>query len=251
VTAPDASAPARTWRPSLLGIVLTVLGMALFTRLGFWQLDRADQKQALLDEFAQGQEQQVDITPQNAGHLPRYQRGRVTGHYDPAHQILLDNMPSHTGQAGYRVVTPMQTAAGWLLVDRGWLPIGPTRTQLPDISVGDDQRTITGIIDALPRAGIELDIPPVAASVPWPRVLSFPKQSALEQQLGRKLIPGLVLLDGSLPDGYQRIWEAHIGLSPQRHVAYAVQWFAMAVAALAIFIVISFRTRKATDEPPR
>lgn len=251
VTAPDTSPTTRTWRPSLFGVVLTLVGLALFIRLGFWQLERADEKQALLDQYAQGHQQLLEITPQNAEHLPRYQHGRISGRYDPAHQILLDNMPSHSGRAGYRVLTPMQTPAGWLLVDRGWLPMGATRSQLPDIRIGDDERTITGSADDLPRAGIELDIPPADASVPWPRVLNFPKQSALEQQLGRKLIPGLLLLDASVPDGYERIWEAHIGLTPERHLAYAVQWFALAAAAVIIFIIISFRTKKATDASSR
>lgn len=235
----------------MFGAALTVFGVAFFLWLGFWQLGRADEKQALLDQYATAQKTQIDITPQNAAHLPRYQRAKVSGRFDPAHQILLDNMPSHTGQPGYRVLTPFQTPAGWLLVDRGWLPIGSTRTQLPDVAVSDDERALTGTIDDVPRAGIELAAPPVDASTPWPRVLSFPQQSALEQQLGHKLISGVLLLDASQPDGYERVWEAHLGFMPERHIGYAVQWFAFAVAAVILFVITSFRTKKATDEPPR
>jgi surfeit locus 1 family protein len=251
VTAPDSTPKRRTWRPSPFGAALTVVGTALLMQLGFWQLGRAEQKQTLLDQYARNQQTQVEITPQNAAALARYQRGQVTGRYDPSHQILLDNMPSHTGQPGYRVLTPLDTAAGWLLVDRGWLPMGSTRTELPDIAVGDGERTITGTIDDLPRAGLDLELPPVAANVPWPRLLSFPKQAALEQQLGRKLISGLLLLDASQPEGYDRVWEAHLGFKPERHIGYAVQWFALAAAAVIIFIIISFRTKKATDAPSR
>lgn len=250
MTASDTTPRRRTWRPSPLGAALTVLGTALLMQLGFWQLGRAEQKQTLLDQYAKGQQTQVEITPQNANGLHRYQRARVTGRYDPTHQILLDNMPSHAGQPGYRVMTPLETSAGWLLVDRGWLPMGATRSQLPEIAVGDGEREITGTLDALPKAGLELDLPPVDANVPWPRVLSFPKQTALEQQLERKLIAGLLLLDASQPDGYERIWEAHLGFKPERHIGYAVQWFALAAAAIVIFIVISFRTKKATDARP-
>lgn len=235
----------------MFGAALTVFGIAFFIWLGFWQLGRAEEKQALLDQYATAQKTQVEITPQNAASLPRYQRATVSGRFDPAHQILLDNMPSHTGQPGYRVLTPFETAAGWLLVDRGWLPLGSTRTQLPDIPVGGDERTLTGTIDDLPRAGIELTAPPIDASVPWPRVLSFPNQSALEQQLGHKLISGVLLLDASQPDGYERIWEAHLGFMPERHIGYAVQWFAFAVAAVILFVITGFRTKKATDESPR
>ncbi|WP_161810297.1 SURF1 family protein [Steroidobacter agaridevorans] len=248
MSATDTKPKTRVWRPSMFGAALTVFGVAFFLWLGFWQLGRADQKQALLDQYATAQQTQVEITPQNAASLPRYQRAEVSGRFDPAHQILLDNMPSHAGQPGYRVVTPFETAAGWLLVDRGWLPLGGSRSQLPDIQVGNDQRTITGTVDELPRAGIELKAPSVDASVPWPRVLSFPQQAALEQQLGQKLIPGLLLLDASQPDGYERIWEAHLGFRPERHVGYAVQWFAFAAAAVILFVITSFRTKKATDE---
>lgn len=235
----------------MFGAALTVFGVAFFLWLGFWQLGRADQKQALLDQYATAQKTQVEITLQNAASLPRYQRAEVSGRFDPAHQILLDNMPSHTGQPGYRVLTPFETPAGWLLVDRGWLPLGSSRDHLPDVQVGNDERTIAGTLDELPRAGIELEAPPVDASAPWPRVLSFPQQSVLEQQLGQKLIPGLFLLDASQRDGYERVWEAHLGFRPDRHIGYAVQWFAFAVAAVILFVITSFRTKKATDESPR
>ncbi|MDY6946582.1 MAG: SURF1 family protein [Pseudomonadota bacterium] len=251
MTACDSTPKRRTWRPSPFGAALTVVGTALLMQLGFWQLGRAEQKQALLDQYARNQQTLVDITPANAAALSRYQRGRVTGRYDSSHQILLDNMPSHTGQPGYRVLTPFDTPAGWLLVDRGWVPMGSTRNELPDIAVGDSQRMITGTIDDLPRAGLELELPPVAADVPWPRLLSFPKQAVLERQLGRKLISGLLLLDASQPDGYERIWEAHLGFMPERHIGYAVQWFALAAAAVIIFIITSFRTKKATDATNR
>lgn len=235
----------------MFGAALTVFGVAFFMWLGFWQLGRADEKQALLDQYAIAQQTQVEITPQNAASLPRYQRARVAGRYDPAHQILLDNMPSHTGQPGYRVLTPFETPVGWLLVDRGWLPLGSTRSQLPDVPVNSEEREITGTIDDLPRAGIELAAPAADASAPWPRVLSFPQQPALEQQLGHKLLSGVLLLDASQPEGYERIWEAHLGFKPERHIGYAVQWFAFAVAAVILFVITGFRTKKATDESPR
>lgn len=231
-------------------MLLTLAGLALFVRLGFWQLDRAEQKQALLTQYEAGQQTQIAITPENADKLSRYQRVAVTGRYDPEHQVLLDNMPSHAGRPGFRVLTPMQTAAGWLLVDRGWLPLGATRAELPDVSVGDAERNITGTMDSLPVAGLKLASPPIDANALWPRVLSFPTQTDLEQQLGHDFIPGVLLLDPSHPDGYERIWEAHLGFKPERHIGYAVQWFALAAAAAAIFILMGFRTKKATDERP-
>jgi surfeit locus 1 family protein len=229
-------------------MALTLIGMALFTWLGFWQLGRAEEKRALLEQYEIGQRTRLTITPENADSLSRYQRVEVSGLYDSAHQILLDNMPSHAGQPGYRVLTPLQTSAGWVLVDRGWLPLGKTRADLPEIAVSEQERNITGTMDALPRAGLQLEAQSVDAKTPWPRVLSFPQQSSLEQQLGRKVVAGVLLLDASLPDGYERIWEAHLGFMPERHIGYAVQWFAFTVLAAVLFIFMGFRSKKATDE---
>jgi surfeit locus 1 family protein len=234
----------------MFSAALTLFGVAFFCWLGSWQLSRAEQKRALLAQYQAGQRTQITLTSENADTLARYQRVRITGRYDPEHQILLDNMPSHAGRPGFRVLTPMQSPAGWLLVDRGWLPLGATRAELPNVSVLPGDRTITGTMDSLPRAGITLESAPVAAETPWPRVLSFPTQADLEQQLGHKLIPGVLLLDPSQPDGYERIWEAHLGFKPERHIGYAVQWFALAAVAVVIFVLMGFRTKKATDERP-
>jgi surfeit locus 1 family protein len=58
----------------------------------------------------------------------------------------------------------------------------------------------------------------------------------------------LVLLDADQPDGYVRIW-APPGFPPMRHTAYAVQWFALALALFVIYLVTNFR-RTGGENPP-
>ena len=50
----------------------------------------------------------------------------------------------------------------------------------------------------------------------------------------------LVLLDAGEPDGYVRNWTAP-GFPPMRHIAYAVQWFGLALALIIIYIVTNVR----------
>ena len=78
--------------------------------------------------------------------------------------------------------------------------------------------------------------------------MSFPQQSRVEQVLGRKVLPGLVLLDPELPDGYERAWEARLPFGPGRHIAYAVQWFALAAAAVTLYLVLTFRRPPSSDD---
>lgn len=239
----------RRYAPTIFGTVLTLVGLALFVWLGVCQLHRADEKQALLAQYAAGQQSTVDLTANNASSLPRYQQVRLSGHYDPEHQILLDNMPSQQGRAGYRVVTPFELEqGGWVLVDRGWVPIGQTRADLPEIPVGTEVRTLAGRLDLLPRAGVQLDTPDNPGGK-WPRVMSFPQPVAVERALNRRLLKGVLLLDPVQPDGYERVWEAHFNFGPERHIGYAVQWFALAVAAVVIYLILGFRrSRTVTSE---
>jgi surfeit locus 1 family protein len=217
-----------------------VTAVILFTLLGVWQLGRADEKRALASNFAEsGPAVDWRQVPVDA---PRYQRVSLSGRFDPSHQFLLDNR-SHESVAGVEVLTPFILDDGSaVLVNRGWLPFGTTRQDLPAIDVDGDRRTLVGRIDELPRPGIWLK-PPAATG--WPRLVQYPRMEELSSQLGRKLAPRQLLLDPAVPDGYVREWLVP-GTSADRHVGYAVQWFAFAALAAAIWFVLNFRKRGET-----
>jgi surfeit locus 1 family protein len=237
----STSVVIRKFAPSVFATVLTLASIALFMKLGLWQLSRAAEKRELEAQYTSGQQTVIELTAQNAGTLRRYQKVCATGRYDPQHQFLLDNMPSAMGQPGYRVVTAFELRGGtWVLVDRGWRAPGPTRADLPAISVGDEPRRLCGQLDVLPRPGVRLGTADPTQGL-WPRVVSFPEHADLERSLGRNVQPGLVLLDPQQPDGYERLWQVRFDLGPQRHIGYAVQWFAFAAAAFVIYIVMGIR----------
>jgi len=237
----------RNFSPTLFAVVLTLAAVALFVRLAFWQLSRMAEKDALQAQYAAGQRSVVELTEANAGKLPQYQRVRARGHYVSAHQILLDSMPSAMGQPGYRVVTPFELEqGGWLLVDRGWHRPGATRSDLPDVAVGEDARTVTGQLSVLPRPGVRLAAVP-DGNEQWPRVMNYPEQATIEGALGRKVLPGLVLLDANQPDGFERAWQLRTDMGSERHLSYAVQWFGFAIAAIALFVVLGFRRGQQLD----
>jgi surfeit locus 1 family protein len=234
----------RRFAPSIFATMLLILGVAAFVRLGIWQLDRAEEKQTLIERYAAGRQTTVDLTAATVAAVTQYQHVRARGRYDPTRQILLDNMPSQHGRPGYRVITPFELdGGGTLLVDRGWVQMGTTRNDLPLIEIGPQSREIAGRYDALPRAGIALDAAESDATAPWPRVMNYPQQRDIESALGRPVLPGLVLLDAQQADGYEREWQTRFQFGPERHLAYAVQWFALATAALVIYLIVSFRRK--------
>jgi len=221
--------------------LLTAAALSAFVALGWWQLGRARQKQAMIESFTRGTHSQAIPDGGSTDGLPRYQQVTLHGRYDPLHQVLLDNMPSSTGQPGYRVLTPLVRTGSTrlLLVDRGWVPVGANREKLPLVAVADDERETGGRLDGLPVPGIRVGTAGVAGDHHWPRVLNFPTQADLELVLGQPVEPRIVLLDATRPDGYERVWRPALGFPPERHLGYAVQWFALALVAVIIFISLS------------
>jgi surfeit locus 1 family protein len=230
---PHANSGRRRFAPKLLPTVTTLAAVAAFTALGVWQLGRAAEKRALLDDYRRaGAAVELRRLPSGA---PRFQRVTAAGHYDAARQFLHDNRV-HDGVPGVDVLTPLVLMDGSaVLVNRGWLPLDLSRRDLPEIAVGGERRGVNGFIDDLPRTPIEL---PVRTARDWPKLVQYPRMKELETLLGRELHPRVLLLDPSEPDGYVREWQPP-GAPPSRHVAYAAQWFAFAAAAVIIWIVMS------------
>jgi len=234
----------REFAPRPWAVLLTAVSLSAFVSLGWWQVGRAREKQAMIESFQRGTQSSVDIRGDvSVDELPRYQHVRVEGHYEPAQQILIDNMPSQAGLPGFRVLTPFRRAGSerLLLVDRGWVPLGATRQDLPAVFVSPEFRAVSGRLDTLPAPGVRVGNAGVAGDTSWPRVLNFPRQPDIEEALGAKVESRIVLLDPAAPNGYERVWRPAMQFGPERHLGYAIQWFAVAIVALIIFIALSLR----------
>jgi surfeit locus 1 family protein len=234
---------SRRFAPHPLMTVLTIIMIAGLVSLGRWQLRRADEKRALFEGFAAGTGS-TQVIDRSTARLPRYQHVAFSGHYDASRQLLIDNMSNSEGQPGYFVITPFALAGGgWLLVNRGWVPLGASRAQRPDVEVATSDREVRGRADNLPRPGIRMGTA-AALAPPYPVLASFPTSAEIGQLLQESSwapAAEVVLLDAGEPDGYLRQWQAP-GFAPIRHIGYAVQWFGLALTLFVIYIVTNLRS---------
>jgi len=115
-------------RSTLLVSLTTVLAIGFLVKLGFWQLDRAAEKQTLFDDFAAAKTQAdaVDFTmlPRRTESLDRYQPVQLNGSFIDGY-LLLDNQ-IYQGQAGYHVIGLLSSNDRPQLVpvNMGWVPVG-------------------------------------------------------------------------------------------------------------------------------
>jgi cytochrome oxidase assembly protein ShyY1 len=227
-----------SFRPSFKLTLILIILAALFLRLGLWQLDRKAEKSALFERFDSAPSMSVEAAL-SAGQ--QFARVEAFGRYDPVRHVLLDNK-IWDGRAGVHVLTPFTLADGRsLLVNRGWLPLPPDRASLPEVPTDPAPRTIHGRLVAPVAAGPRLGQADVLASDRWPQLVTYFDPANISTALGQPLQPWIVQLDAGEASGFgDRQWSPAV-MAPSVHGAYAVQWLALSITALVIWIALGLR----------
>jgi surfeit locus 1 family protein len=228
----------------LVGWVAALATIAAFCALGVWQLGRQHEKQAMLDEVAATIAARTPLALVAASDPARtrgYDWAGGAGHFAEVPAVLLDNQ-QRGGRAGvraYRVFVPDEGSPP-VLVELGWLPLPGDRT-LPAIPRPTGDREVSGLLAPPPSHGIG---PTGTAAQPDGTLLAIGLDpAALAQALHLPgLAPRVLKLDPQVDLGYARDLDVLPNtLPPERHLGYAVQWFALAIAVLATALVLTFR----------
>ncbi len=237
------SASSRQFKPPWWATALTILLCGLFVSLSLWQLSRADERRELLEQFEAGERDPVVVRRgTDLADLSRYSPVELHGRFLPEREFLLDGQ-TRDGRPGYHVWTPFEPEDGGplVVVDRGWIPAEAAPADPPDAGL----RTLGGRTDRLPRPGFRID--PPAPEGDWPRTIYYPRASLLEDQLDAAVHDGRVLMDPDMAPGFKRDWQP-VSLPPERHLGYAFQWAALAVALLVIYIVVNLRRTSSEED---
>ncbi len=220
----------------IIPLFVFVCVLALLLRLGFWQLSRAEEKRELLAN--QFQKMEKEILPMTEILLAedikkealRYQRVSLQGRYDVKHQFLIDNQ-IHDGKVGCFVLTPFRLTASHqtVLINRGWVLMDKDRTQLPDVDFTPlpGEVSVVGVINTFPEVGWVLK----GADEPgkgWPSVVQLINNKKIRNKLNQPILDFQVQLAPGQAYGYIREWKINMRMPPEKHVAYAFQWFSLA-----------------------
>ncbi len=243
----------RRWQPtSNLAWVLVFAGCASFVRLGFWQLDRAQQKEQALAAFDGAAAAPLQEFKRLGGAISgvRYPHAVVHGHFDQRYGYVLDNqtrqgIPGIEAFAVFRIDDDERA----LLVNRGWQArVGATRVMpdLPPLPSGAIE--LHGLYVPIPGPGIRLGGNALPLQTQWPKLTIYLDVDELRADIGRDLYPRQWLLDAEPDSSFVRDWVPN-SMPPERHRAYALQWFALAAAGLIIFIVLHYRKVEENNVP--
>ena len=255
---------SRQFSPPLWAWLVFVAIAGIMLMLGRWQLDRAAEKVSMREAADAARDAPAKmITEINdvKAAANAYTRVQISGEWLADRQFLWDNR-THKGRAGFEVITPMRTADGLLvLINRGWLPLGASRDELPDVSLPselvDSVQTVTGYFTRPSKGFAGGDAS--SRDADWPKLLQFYDYPLIEDLLSAAIVPGVVQvleLDAAgggvtkSPASVDSVespglwltgnWQADAS-GPAKHYSYAFQWFAMATALAVIFVVVNLK----------
>lgn len=236
-------------RPRGWAVALTVAGALLFVRLGFWQLHRAEEKEALLRRYATSASAPLQDFARVAANPPAdaYPKVRVRGRYLADRLYLLDN-PHHDARGGEEVYAPFRLHGDdrLLLVDLGFLPGNGGETSPAPPPLPTTEVTLQGLYVPPPGVAFEMGGDALAQQAQWPKKTIYLDMSQVAADLGYALYPRLLALDPDPDPAAVYVRKRTLDFSampPSRHRAYSFQWFTFAVAAVVILLVVHRKKR--------
>ena len=228
-------------------LVITLTAFAILCKLGFWQLERAEEKQAWLEAFQSyrlldGAKLGTELKTAEAKAL----NGRtveILGEVRAQFLWLVDNKTLN-GRPGYKVLAPvfvpdMQSA---VIVDFGWIAAPKSRQSLPSIEL-PAQLKLRGVIKSEQLQAFVLNADELTTA--WPQRIQSPA-SALQATYPFALESLLVYADSKTVDELPQTYKPVVML-PEKHRAYDVQWFLLAFACIGVFFFASYQRSNMTE----
>ena len=234
----------------ILVTILIALSMALFVWLGFWQLDRLEQKRTYNTTMAERWRQEpfdlnAEQLPQSLDNL-EFRRITADGYFDYASQIILKSQIYYDAP-GIALVTPFVFADGRaVLVARGWVPADQASPQAIAQLEEPAGAPVLGLIkpSQAPPNG-QPSTPPATPQSEWFRI-DIP---AIQAQMPYALEPAWIqqLPETGRPIDKLPIREEPMALDEGNHMSYAVQWFSFAlIAGFGYIMFVRYRERLAS-----
>ena len=226
------------WQPNAKILVFSLLMMPLLLSLGAWQLERGEEKQQIVDHHARNQQLPPVISPEQLafGEDHQYRLAWIRGTVDNQRVIILDNKVKN-GRPGYEILQPV-TVSGLsekLLINRGWVKASLDRDILPSIPPIEDGVQLRGYLYQTLTGGYRLD-DGIGHVQDWPSRVGWITLERAEELFGESFLPYQLRLDQDSPGALKTGWTT-VAVQPEKHVGYAVQWFAMAFTLLIMTII--------------
>ena len=211
--------------------IIALSVVALCVRAGLWQLDRAHEKEKLIQILTAGQDTLSSVSDVlNAVKNPGSHRVLLSVERDLSSPfVYLDNRVQDR-VPGYEVFTEVATRDGAVrfLVNMGWVPGMDRRAELPAVQIPSEFELVgvwVPVTDGYLMGRSQAE-----------RLGGPLRVQSLADIIGTGTLPGMIIAEGLLPRNSRG---PSPRLGPETHYGYALQWFLLAVvlSGLTTFIL--------------
>lgn len=222
-------------RPALFLLTIGLGGAAILLALGIWQVQRLAWKEGVIAEIDSRIADDpvalpADPDPERDAYLPVVITGMLTG---DTLRVLVSQ--KEVG-AGYRLITAMDSDAGRVLIDRGFVAVDDKGIATPDVSITvqgnlqwpQETDSYTPEADRDNNIWFARDVPLMAEALETRPILIVANAVSQDDPV---VTP--------LPVDTSRI--------PNDHLQYAITWFSL--AAIWVAMSIYFITRRRAPRP--
>ena len=227
-------------------LIFTLLVFSGLVKLGFWQSDRALQKEQRIETIAQLSQTQALSLEKVLSETNEINDLPITmnGEFDNEILFLLDNQ-TNKGQLGYRVYQVFISGEHDVLVNLGWILGSISRQEMPNVQTITGKYQLSGHVRKIEK-GIML-MEQVLVKKEWPLRVQQIEIDKFSTLISRQLLPFVVYLDKTESVGYEKNWQP-IVMPPEKHRAYAFQWFSLALAWILLMIFASIKFSRNSEE---
>lgn len=223
------------YRPRWVTTLATLTMVALALTAAQWQQGRANQKRALQARYdaAERMPRQL-MVGMEALEQVEYRHVRLLGAWVPDKAIWIDNR-TYQGLAGYHLIMPLRFPGTdrYVLVNRGWVPRSANLAKAA--AVPDGLVEVLGRAVPPPGRYVELSQQTVSGHI-WQN-LSIERYA---RRYAMSVMPVLVEQANGQSDGLIREWKKP-DAGVHKHVAYAVQWYGIALAVVVLYVVLNVK----------
>ncbi|HHG3530416.1 TPA: SURF1 family protein [Vibrio parahaemolyticus] len=245
----------KLWLSKRFGIAvcLTVVVFSLLVKLGFWQLERGQEKQALEQAIlarADAPYQSLTSVLDNNDWREESVIGvkvQAEAKPEPLPVVLLDNQTfqGKVGYLAYQVVSVGQDPITLALLELGFVEGRRTRDSLPTVTTLKSPTNITGRLYRKSMNPLSSELMPEMGEGIRVQNLNI---SELNELLNVELMPAVLQPDNLEDWAYPFPWNP-LPLTSAKHFGYAAQWFVMAGVFLLLTMVVCIRWfRKAASQ---
>ena len=200
--------------------------------LGFWQLDRADQKLSIQTDYQnQLSKEYLDLKEVQKNPL-RYTKIMAKGTFLEPY-FLLDNIV-HNKKAGYLVMSPFLVEDKVIIVNRGWVD-NFSRQKFPEILTPESDQQIKGYIKYPMRL---LELSGINMTNEKPFIIQNLNINEISSILKKEIYPFYLNLEMDSNHSYIQI-EEKTENKYLTHYMYAGQWFLFALIGIIFLILLN------------